>query len=318
MPHARGAGGTDGAPSGDDGSHRSSALRALSHHFVVCCDDAALGAYISGLLGSLRLGDDGAGSGDVARYDVTAFASRSSSAGSGRVDVHRDGEVVVLDVAPGDAVATLVWDVNRLAAERSGAYLLFHSGGLEAAEGVGVLMPAASGSGKSTLTAGLARAGLGYLSDELVALELDGAVPGRLLPYPKPITVKPGSFTALASMEPGPFGDGWFGEPAEAGAEAEWQVPVGEGTGLRVGSPCRPAYVIVPRFDPGAETALTRISETEAFFSLALHAVNMLPHGPDATSALGRLAADCECYTLAMSDLDTACALVLDLVGARV
>ena len=73
-------------------------------------------------------------------------------------------------------------------------------------------MPAASGSGKSTLTAGLARAGLGYLSDELVALELDGAVPGRLLPYPKPITVKPGSFAVLADMDPGPFGDGWFGE----------------------------------------------------------------------------------------------------------
>ncbi len=246
----------------------------LSYRFVVCCDDAALGTYISGLLGSLRPGDEVVDSAEVARYDVSASSSSSSSR-PGSVDVHRDGEVVVLDVPPGDAVATLVWDVNRLAAQRSGEYLLFHSGGLEAAEDVGLLVPAASGSGKSTLTAGLARAGLGYLSDELVALELDGAVPGRLLPYPKPITVKPGSFTALASMDPGPFGAGWSGESAEF----EWQVPVGSGTGLRVGSPCRPAYVIVPRYDAGAETALTRMSETEAFFSLALHAVNMLPHG---------------------------------------
>jgi hypothetical protein len=210
----------------------------------------------------------------------------------------------------------LVWDVNRLAAERSGQHLLFHSGGLEAAGGIGILVPAVSGSGKSTLTAGLAQAGLGYLSDELVALELDGAVPGRLLPYPKPITVKPGSFGVLAAMDPGPFDDGWFA--ASAGAPGEWQVPVGEGTGRRVGSPCRPGFVIVPHYDPSAETALTRLSETEAFFALALHAVNMLPHGADATAAIGRLAADCECYTLAMSDLDAACALVLGLVGARV
>ncbi len=142
-----------------------------------------------------------------------------------------------LDCAPGDAAGWLMWDVNRLAAELSGEHLLFHSGGLEA-DGIGILVPAASGSGKSTLTAGLARAGLGYLSDELVALELDGAVPGRLLPYPKPITVKPGSFAVLAPEHgrPGPLGDGWFGE-----AGAEWHVPVGEGTGRRIGAPCAPA-----------------------------------------------------------------------------
>lgn len=314
MPHAHGADGSDAAPGSFDRAHCTTGLRALSYRFVVCCDDDALGTYISGLLGSLR-SDDEIEPGAVARYDVSSSSSSSSSSSRpGCVDVHRDGEIVALDVPPGDAVATLVWDVNRLAAERSGECLLFHSGGLEAADGVGLLVPAASGSGKSTLTAGLAQAGLGYLSDELVALELDGAVPGRLLPYPKPITVKPGSFTALASMDPGPLGDGWSGEPSQF----EWQVPVGDGTGRRVGSPCRPAYVIVPRYDPGAETALKRMSETEAFFSLALHAVNMLPHGADATSALGRLAADCECYTLAMSDLDAACALVLGLVGARV
>jgi hypothetical protein len=324
VPHAHGAHGADDAPAAHDRSHHIAGLRALSYQFVVSCDDAALGTYIEGLLGSLRPRDE-VDAGDVARYDVTASSSSSSSSSSststssapGCVDVHRDGEIVVLDVPPGDAVATLVWDVNRLAAERSGEYLLFHSGGLEAAEGVGLLVPAASGSGKSTLTAGLARAGLGYLSDELVALELDGPVPGRLLPYPKPITVKPGSFTVLASMDPGPFENGWFRD-SSGGDQAEWQVPVGEGTGLCVGSPCRPSYVIVPRYDPRAETALTRMSETEAFFSLALHAVNMLPHGADATSALGRLAGDCECYALAVSDLDAACALVLDLVGARV
>jgi hypothetical protein len=291
-----------------DWAHCTPNLKALSYRFAVCCDDASLGAHIDALLGSLRDHADGAAGVPVPhQYSLTTSPGRD-----GAVDVSRDGDLVEPGLAPGDAVGWLVWDINRLAAEQSGQHLLFHAGGLEA-DGIGILVPAASGSGKSTLTAGLARAGLGYLSDELVALELDGATPGRLLAYPKPITVKPGSFGVLASMDPGPLGDGWFGEGG-----GEWQVPVGEGAGLRVGDPCAPGFVIVPRYDAAAETALTRLSETEAFFMLALHAVNLLPHGASGTKALGRLAATCECYSLALSDLDEACGLVLGLVAARV
>jgi hypothetical protein len=44
----------------------------------------------------------------------------------------------------------------------------------------------------------------------------------------------------------------------------------------------------------------------------------MLPHGAAGPEAIGRLAAGCECYTLAHSDLDEACEVVLGLTGARV
>ena len=97
--------------------------------------------------------------------------------------------------------------------------------------------------------------------------------PGRLLPYPKPITVKPGSFGVLATMAPAT-------SARRRGGDGEWQVPVGEGTGRRVGTPCGPGFVIVPRYDPGRRRRWPALSETEAFFSLALHAVNLLPHGP--------------------------------------
>ena len=60
---------------------------------------------------------------------------------------------------------------------------------------------------------------------------------------------------------------------------------------------------------------MTRLSDTEAFFALAVNAVNLLPHGATATEALGRLAAGCRCYALAMSDLDEACRLVEGLVA---
>ena len=150
--------------------------------------------------------------------------------------------------------------------------------------------------------------GLGYLTDELAALDL---ARGALLPYPNPITVKPGSFAVLADMAP----DAGGGPGTSRGTGAEWQVAVGGGTGRRIGAPCTPALVIVSRYEAGAETSLTPLSHTEAYLSLALHAVNLIPHGAAGTAALGRLVARCACFALTMSDLDVACRLVQDLVA---
>ena len=287
-------------PSTREGAHRTPSLRGLSYRFAVRTDDERLGHLVDAALAGLR---DPGGTAPVEHW-----YSLTSSGRADTVDVERDGHEIAHGQRHGDAVGWVVWDVNRSAAEASGDRLLFHAGALEA-EGTGVLVPGTSGSGKSTLVAGLVRAGLGYLTDELAAFDM---VNGLLLPYPKPITVKPGSFAALCDMDPARHGAtgpdvAWSGE--------EWQVAVGEGTGRRIGRPCEPGVVVVPRYDPGAETTLTRLSDTEAFFALALNAVNLLPHGATATEALGRLAAGCRCYALAMSDLDEACRLVEDLVA---
>jgi hypothetical protein len=293
-------------PAGKDQVYRTPNLSALSYRFAVCSNDERLGRRAAALLAGLRAQNDAAPV--EHRYTLTAAAG-----GSGTVDVTRDGYPLALDQSPGDALGWVVWDVNRSAAEASGAHMLFHAGALDAG-GKGVLVPGASGSGKSTLVAGLARAGLGYLTDELAALDLTH---GQLLPYAKPITLKAGSFDVLPDMNPdagsGPGTDAGSGAPRWAGAE--WQVAVGADTGRSVGRACTPGFVIVPRYDAGAPTRLMPLSDTEAFLSLALHAVNLLPHGAGGSAAVGRLAAQCACYALTMSDLDEACALVLGLVG---
>lgn len=92
-------------------------------------------------------------------------------------------------------------------------------------------------------------------------------------------------------------------------------MPVGPGTGRTIGRACPPGIVVVPRYDPAARTELTPLSDTEAFFYLALNAVNLLPHGGAGTAELGKLVAHCSCVALTMSDLDAACALVLGLVA---
>jgi hypothetical protein len=281
--------------------YRSAGLRGLSFRFGVRCDDVRLGALIDGLFAGLHEPD---GAPVEQWYSLTATAS-----GVDTFDVRRGDVALACGQRGGDAVGWIVWDVNRSAATASGAHLLFHAGALEA-DGAALLLPGTSGSGKSTLTAGLVtRAGFGYLTDELVALDLGN---GRLLPYAKPITVKQGSFEVVPELHPDhrsePGAASWAGD--------EWQVAVG-GTGAeRIGHPCPLRWVVVPRYVPGASTALTPLSDTEAFLTLALHAVNLLPHGAAGSAALGRMVADASCFTLTMSDLDEACALVQGLVTA--
>ena len=292
---------------GHPDTYCTSRLRALSYHFVVRSDDVALGRHVEEVLAGFRTPAPAqAPAPEVAAPVEHCYSLSPSAEDTGRVDVRRDVTEVARGLRPGDAVAWVVSDVNRAASEASGEHLLFHAGALDAG-GTGVLVPGPSGSGKSTLVAGLARAGLAYLTDELSALDLSS---GRLLPYAKPITVKQGSFDVLRDLQSpddgGAAAGPWSGE--------EWQVPVGPGTCRAIGRACAPGFVVVPRYEQGVATTLTPLSETEAFLYLALNAVNLLAHGGEGTAAIGRLARRCTCVALTMSDLDAACVLVLGLV----
>jgi hypothetical protein len=282
------------------------AYRGLSFRFAVRCEDVRLQHHVDALFAGLR---EPEGAPVDHWYALTAADGDDRDGDDCTFDVTRDGEPLAQGQRTGDALGWVVWDVNRSAAAASGEHLLFHAGALDA-DGTGMLVPGTSGSGKSTLTAGLARSGFGYLTDELAALDLDR---GLLLPYAKPITLKRGSFAVLPDLHPdrlaGPGAEPWAGE--------EWQVAMGGASGRRVGQPCPPSIVIVPRYDPAGPTALTPLSDTEAFLSLALHAVNLLPHGVAGSAALGRVVAQSSCYALTMSDLDDACVLVQELVAAR-
>lgn len=281
-------------------AHHTSRLRALSYVFAVRSDDEDLGRRAEAMLAGLRepVASLHRAEPSLHWYSLRTFPAATTE---GAVDLWRDQELLASAQRPGDALGWVVWDVNRSAAESRGDCLLFHAGALEA-NGAGLLVPGPSGSGKSTLVAALARAGLGYLSDELVAVDLAS---GLLLPYPKPITVKAGSFGLLADLAP---------DTAWRSDAPEWQVPVGEGTALTVGRPCLPSLVVVPRYDADAKTALTMLSDTEVFFSLALNAVNLLPLGAAGMAALGALAARCTCVALTVSDLDEACDLLWSLL----
>ena len=202
---------------------------ALSYRFAVRCDDEQLGR--PGRCGAGRAAgprDDG---GDR-RPLVLADAPRRDA--PARLDVGpRRRAAGARPVAPATRWAGSCGTSTGPPPRRAASTCSSTPGRSRPAAPV-CCCPGASGSGKSTLTAGLARAGLGYLTDELAALDLAS---GQLLPYPKPITVKPGSFAVAARDGPGPGPESRSRRRAPARwAGEEWQVAVGGDTGRRVGT----------------------------------------------------------------------------------
>ncbi|NHN55349.1 hypothetical protein G9U51_06065 [Calidifontibacter sp. DB0510] len=69
--------------------------------------------------------------------------------------------------------------------QQAGRLTMLHAAGVSDAEGRVAALVAASGTGKTTAARYLCERGWGYVSDETVAIDADGAV----TPYPKPLSV---------------------------------------------------------------------------------------------------------------------------------
>ena len=101
----------------------------------------------------------------------------------GPAGLRRDG--LPVGAGRGRAMATVLaafaQDVNQhvIATTR---HLAFHAGVVSLGDRA-VAFPAQSGAGKSTMTVACTRLGLGYVSDEALALDDDA----RVLPYPRPL-----------------------------------------------------------------------------------------------------------------------------------
>lgn len=296
--------GPDGLVAVSDGSGaawacRTPPLQGLDLRFAVRSTDPVLGNRIGRVLASLRAPTAG---------PVTQWYGVRTH-GSGAVDVDRDGTPVVLAVEPAAALDWLLWDANRTVAAASGRRLLLHAGAVSGPGG-GVLLPGASGAGKSTLVATLVRAGFGYLTDELVGMSAPG---GRLLPFPRALTIKPGSFAALADLGGAVVGADGDGDRDALGA---WHLPP---DAIRLGSvsgPCLPRAVVVPRFEPGARPSLRSLGTATAFTALATCSLNLPAHGEVGTRVLAEVARRCQAFEVVFGDAQAACDLVLAAVGS--
>jgi hypothetical protein len=277
--------------------YRSEPCRALDFGFVVRSTDERLGRYLARLIAPFGTA---AVTGDAQTHEYSIVAGGQ---GAAPVDLYEDGELIERSTAA-MVVEHLIWRLNRHVVETSKRYLLLHAAAAQRGA-VGAVFPAPSGSGKTTLVAGLVRAGLHYLTDEAAAIDPET---GLLEPYPKPLSVETGSWTALSDIVPD--------RPAELGLAmaTQWHVEPASIRADAIGSRCRPRLVVSPTYVEDATTELTPISRAEGVALLAQNSFNFAQHGRRGLLVLADIVRDAECYRLRFGDLDDACRAILELV----
>jgi len=244
-------------------------------------------------------------------FDVTAAVRRVSGLRRNirsQVVFFLDGETPFEPFAASNHLPLMEWGLNWCFAARSNQHLLLHAGVVEH-NGRAVLLPALPESGKSTLTAALNATGYRLLSDEFGAIRLtDGAV----LPLVRAVALKNASIQVIRRFAPNARIGPVF--PKTRKGDVAHMVP-SDGDVASRHVPADPAYIVFPKFDPGAEARLEALAPARAFVKLSSNSFNYPILGPDAFDAVGTLARRCPSFRLTFGDLHGAVDAIGQLLG---
>jgi hypothetical protein len=162
--------------------------------------------------------------------------------------------------------------VNGLVLTTARDYLVIHAACLLAPDGGALVLAAPSGAGKSTLTAALVAAGYGYLSDEFAPID---PVHGLVHPFPKPLTLKAGSWPL-------------FPEAPEPDHPGVWFVTA-EQLGGRTATGCHAVrWVVLPRWRAGGAIEVEELSPGALVLAVAEQALGSFFYGARAIDLLAR------------------------------
>jgi hypothetical protein len=276
--------------------HQTPAFRALEFSFAVRSADRAVGHHLEGLFTPFV----------VAGEPEHLYSIVPEAYAPGRAPrLYLDGEEIFVAQQLPWVFSHLLWHINRQVIDRSSSsYLLIHASAAEHA-GRALLFPAPPESGKTTLVAGLIQAGLRYLTDEAVALD-PGT--GLVRPFPKALSIDPGSWAALANLRP------HVDERAEPFNATQWHLRPDDIRPGAVAPPSRPALLVSPRYVAGADTEIVSISAADAVVLLVENSFNFAAHGRAGLYLLADLVRRSACFRLTVGSLDEACRLILQLV----
>lgn len=197
------------------------------------------------------------------------------------------------------AFPMLEWGLNWCVYHHVNQYLIIHGAVVEAG-GYAAILPGGPGVGKSTLCAGLVSRGWRLLSDELVMVSTKD---GRITPIPRPISLKNESIGVMRDFAPGAvFGAEVHG--TEKGTIAHMKAPAE--SVRRWDEAPRPGWLIFPRYESGARTALARERKGAAFMKVARGTFNYFTLGLAGFRTLADLVEACPCFEFTYSDLEDA------------
>lgn len=199
------------------------------------------------------------------------------------------------------ALSGLMWHVNQQAT-RSPMLTFLHAGAVEK-DGRVVVLAAPMESGKTTTTTGLLRAGWRYLTDEAVGLT---GADGLAHPYPKPLSIDPGSWPLFPDLAP----DGLEDKPNQ------WLVAASRIRSDVVAGPGPIGLICLPRYQAGITTAATALKPAELVMQLA-HSTFHFPDGADRhLPRLAQLARDVPGFSINIGDLRSAITVIEELAAS--
>lgn len=212
-----------------------------------------------------------------------------------------DGESVFSPLPLAQAFPVFEWGLNWCVSSRVNNHLILHAAVIERG-GRAAIMPAPPGSGKSTLCAALVSNGWRLLSDELALVRLDD---GMLVPVPRPVSLKNASIDVVRAYVPGAVLSPAV-DATSKGRVAHLKAP--PASVARAHELARPAWVIFPKYEAGADVRLEPVAGADAFMRLAQNAFNYPVLGARGFDALGGLVNGCSALSFNYSRLDDALA----------
>jgi HprK-related kinase A len=197
------------------------------------------------------------------------------------------------------AFPMLEWGLNWCISSHAHRYLMIHAAVVEK-DGHAAILPAPPGSGKSTLCAALVHRGWRLLSDELTLVRISD---GKIVPVPRPVSLKNGSIEVMKKYVPGAvFSREVF--DTTKGTVAHMRAPSSSVT--RAAEVAEPAWVVFPRYEPGSAAQLEALPRAHGFMQVADNAFNYSELGVKGFETLARLIDASQCYRFTYSVLDEA------------
>jgi HprK-related kinase A len=224
------------------------------------------------------------------------------------VAIEVDGESPAAPIPLEQAFALFEGTLNWCIYTYMHQYFIIHAAAIER-DGRAAILPAPPGSGKSTLCAALAHRGWRLLTDELTIIAPET---NQIIPLPRPVSLKNESLKVIGDFVPHAV----FGPPSPntiKGTIAHVRPP--QESVERMGEPSEPAWVVFPKYRPGASTSAQTISKAHALMRVAESSVNYSLLGIKGFQILSQMIDHVDGFEFEYSNLEDAVAW-FDLLGA--